>query len=1061
MQFLPFNRRLDLKFAHIADTHIKNLKYHHEYGIVFEKLYETLREENVDYIIHCGDIAHTKTQISPEFVEMCTKFFRNLADIAPTYIILGNHDGNLKNSSRQDALTPIADALAHPRLHLLKNSGEVVLDNFAAINVLSVFDEDNWVSPSDPDKVNIALYHGSISGVKTDTGFIMTHGEHPIEIFEGHDYAFLGDIHKTNQTLDEDGRVRYCGSTVQQNHGETNDKGYLVWDIKDKKNFTCKHIELKNPIPFITVNLTPKGKMPKGIQVPEGCRLRLVTQNSLPLDVMRRAKDIAKRRFKPVSITHLNRSQGERGTVQDMTGELEVQDLRDISIQEKLIKGFLKDYEVEDGLMNKVLALNSKYNKIAEDNEEISRNVNWKLRSLEFDNLFNYGESNSINFDNLDGIVGIFGKNYSGKSSIIDSLLFTVFNSTSKNDRKNLNVINQNKEECYGKATISIGNLDYTIERTASKYIKKLKGDTTLEAKTNADFNVYCPIEDGFESLNGTTRNETDKNIRKVFGNLDDFLYSSMASQLDSLSFIKEGSTKRKEILANFLDLKFFDSKYKLANEDAAPISIELKKLQDRDFNQEILEVRMDLSEKEEELKSQKLACQEYKAQSKECVGKVSSIKEKIRSIPAEVIDVVKVRNQLSRKKSQMVSTRDQIQSDKADRDSKKNEYKAICDFLGTYSKESLYGERQNIQKLRDDIVDLRGKLKKEDEDHSRNSKRVQLLEGIPCGTSFPTCKFIKDALVAEANIPENKKRIASLEASISLIDEQVSSLDPQLVETKIQAYEKIVSERDALSNTITNLDLKIDKNEACISTLLVEIERLEDKVSEYETNKDAIENLEALNSELASLEFDQKSYEIKSENCNNQILNLYKAVGSAEQKAEQIIDQKQSFEILQEEYSAFDLYKQCMHPNGIAFDVIRKKLPVINEEIGKILSNIVDFEVFFEDDGKRLDIFIKHPSYDPRPLEMGSGAEKTISAMAIRLALLSVSNLPKGDIFVLDEPGTALDEENMQGFVDILSIIRNYFKTVLLISHLDTLKDCVDMQITIDKKDGYASVNA
>ena len=135
-----------MKFAHIADTHIKNLKYHHEYGIVFEKLYETLREENVDYIIHCGDIAHTKTQISPEFVEMCTKFFRNLADIAPTYIILGNHDGNLKNSSRQDALTPIADALAHPRLHLLKNSGEVVLDNFAAINVMIVTGKQSVLS---------------------------------------------------------------------------------------------------------------------------------------------------------------------------------------------------------------------------------------------------------------------------------------------------------------------------------------------------------------------------------------------------------------------------------------------------------------------------------------------------------------------------------------------------------------------------------------------------------------------------------------------------------------------------------------------------------------------------------------------------------------------------------------------------------------------------------------------------------------------------------------------------------------------------------------------------
>ncbi|MGI9554563.1 MAG: metallophosphoesterase [Vampirovibrionia bacterium] len=1050
-----------MKFAHIADTHIKNLKYHYEYGIVFEKLYKTLKEENVDYIIHCGDIAHTKTQISPEFVEMCTKFFRNLADIAPTYIILGNHDGNLKNSSRQDALTPIAEALSHPSLHLLKDSGEVILDNFASLNVLSVFDEDNWVSPADPEKVNIALYHGSISGVKTDTGYVMTHGEHPIEIFEGHDYAFLGDIHKTNQLLDEEGRIRYCGSTVQQNHGETNDKGYLVWDIKDKENFTCKHVVLENPIPFVTINLTPKGKMPKGVQVPEGCRLRLVTQNNLPLDVMRRATDIAKRRFKPVAITRLNRSQGERGSVQDMAGDLEVQDLRDVEIQEKLIKEYLKEYEVEPDLMDSVLSLNSKYNKIAEDNEEISRNVNWKLQSLEFDNLFNYGGSNSINFSNLNGIVGIFGKNYSGKSSIIDSLLFTMFNSTSKNDRKNLNVINQNKEACFGKATISIGNLDYTIERTATKYIKKLKGETSTEAKTDADFSVYCPIEDDFESLNGTTRNETDKNIRKVFGNLDDFLYSSMASQLDSLSFIKEGSTKRKEILANFLDLKFFDSKYKLASDDSAHISIEKKKLENRDFNQEILELRMDLSEKEAELKQKKTLCKEYKQGTQDCASQIALIKEKIGSIPAEVIDVVKVRGSLNHKKSQMISTRDQIQDDKRERDSKKNEYRAICDFLETYSRDTLYGQRDNIENLRNDIVELQGKLKAENNDKGRNEKRVKLLDGIPCGTSFPTCKFIKDALVAEANIPENQKRINTLQSSIDLIDQQVDSMDPKLVETKIQAYEKILAERDGLSNNITNLDLKVDKNEACISTLLVEIERLEDKVAEYETNKDAIENLESLNTKLASLEYDHKNYEIKSEKCNNQILNLYKSVGSCEEKVNFIEEQKASFEALQKEYSAFDLYKQCMHPNGIAFDVIRKKLPVINEEIGKILSNIVDFEVFFEDDGKRLDIFIKHPLYDARPLEMGSGAEKTISAMAIRLALLSVSSLPKGDIFVLDEPGTALDEENMQGFVDILSIIRSYFKTVLLISHLDTLKDCVDMQITIDKKDGYASVNA
>ena len=46
-----------------------------------------------------------------------------------------------------------------------------------------------------------------------------------------------------------------------------------------------------------------------------------------------------------------------------------------------------------------------------------------------------------------------------------------------------------------------------------------------------------------------------------------------------------------------------------------------------------------------------------------------------------------------------------------------------------------------------------------------------------------------------------------------------------------------------------------------------------------------------------------------------------------------------------------------------------------------------------FEEDGRNLDINIKHPKYDSRPISMGSGAEKTIAAMAIRLALIEITN--------------------------------------------------------------------
>ena len=39
-----------MKFAHIADTHIKNLKYHFEYRKVFAELYDILRKEAMEIV---------------------------------------------------------------------------------------------------------------------------------------------------------------------------------------------------------------------------------------------------------------------------------------------------------------------------------------------------------------------------------------------------------------------------------------------------------------------------------------------------------------------------------------------------------------------------------------------------------------------------------------------------------------------------------------------------------------------------------------------------------------------------------------------------------------------------------------------------------------------------------------------------------------------------------------------------------------------------------------------------------------------------------------------------
>ena len=227
-----------------------------------------------------------------------------------------------------------------------------------------------------------------------------------------------------------------------------------------------------------------------------------------------------------------------------------------------------------------------------------------------------------------------------------------------------------------------------------------------------------------------------------------------------------------------------------------------------------------------------------------------------------------------------------------------------------------------------------------------------------------------------------------------------------------------------------------------------------------FEENREAILNAAALRKQKETVEKQIGTTKVQRKQCQEQLLVLHKQEGSLQARLDEVLNKKIELDKTRKEYSAYELFMKCMHPNGIAFQVIKNKLPIINEAITEVLTNVVDFSIYFEDNGRKLEIFLQHNNQAARPLELGSGAEKTLAAMAIRIALLNVSNMPIADFFVCDEPGTALDAENMEGFTRVLDIVKEHFKTTLLITHIETLKDNVDKVITIQEKDGFAYVD-
>lgn len=188
-----------MRIAHLADIHVRGLTRHDEIRTVIEAFCKSARERQVDIIVIAGDIWHTKTTgLSPESIELMTWMFRAMTEIAPVYVTLGNHDGALTNMTRQDAISPIVEAINDPRLILCKHSGMYRIDDGVWLCVYSLFDKENWdkVRP-DPVEYNIAVYHGSVGGAVSEDGWVLK-AETTVQFFEeqGYDIVLLGDIHK-------------------------------------------------------------------------------------------------------------------------------------------------------------------------------------------------------------------------------------------------------------------------------------------------------------------------------------------------------------------------------------------------------------------------------------------------------------------------------------------------------------------------------------------------------------------------------------------------------------------------------------------------------------------------------------------------------------------------------------------------------------------------------------------------------------------------------------------------------------------------------------------------
>jgi DNA repair exonuclease SbcCD ATPase subunit len=327
-----------------------------------------------------------------------------------------------------------------------------------------------------------------------------------------------------------------------------------------------------------------------------------------------------------------------------------------------------------------------------------------------------------------------------------------------------------------------------------------------------------------------------------------------------------------------------------------------------------------------------------------------------------------------------------------------------------------------------------------------------------------PKCKFCMSN--AGDVVREATQAQIDLEAEMVITNEVVANQIK--IKARLTEIEWVVSQHDAYTKLLENRNKSKDTLTATTNQLLRSIKKLEetqDKLKEaadsiqlYNKNKAAIENNNEVNIRISKLKKDLSNLEFEIKQKNKSILALNGKITVFKTNIEEIQNKVQKAKAVEAEHKSHEVYVQAVCRDGIPYEVISNMVPEIEREVNNILSQIVEFHLHFEIDGKNV---IPYIVYEDRRWLLGltSGFERFISSLAIRVALINVSNLPRPNFLVIDEGFGVLDSENLASMQTLFSYLKTNFDFILVISHLDTLRDMVDGQIEIKKENGFSKV--
>lgn len=716
---------------------------------------------------------------------------------------------------------------------------------------------------------------------------------------------------------------------------------------------------------------------------------------------------------------------------------LEVTDsILDNQYQKNLMKDFIKDnsidvkWELVDRLDNRV---NGEIDKLNQNKVRYNR---WFVKKVEFSNFLSFGENNVIDFTTLDGITVIEStpKNFGGKStSSVDLLMFLFFNTTTKT-KTNAEIFNRftDNNEVSVRGEITIDGDDYVIERKTLRKMSK-SGEYTVTNKLE----FYKRKEDGtIENLSGEQRRETEAFIASAIGTEEDFLSTILTTGYNLEELIESKPTARGQILTKFLGLESLKQKEEFAKEIYSDWS---KKLVSNTYNITQLETdninfNESIVNSESEIVRLGDSLDQFKKDLKKLEEKRdNALSSRNNDVDKELININPVLLEREINELKKVKGASQLNADS----------------VSVIEPSQYYHEDQH-KELRGQMADLQGievacKYEK--------NEKEKLIKKFEEGTVCPTCNRALDEVDHTDEIEKIKKEIEELVKDI-----ETNKIAFDSLKTQSESFETLKTEFE----TYERNKLRKERYELEVEQKQLEIDTKQLRLDNYENNKKKLEQNQKIDAEVVALrtKIETANGDIRQTSTNiekhsNNITNLKEKIGVNVELIKKIKSE--------EELSAvFKIYLTIYGKNGISKVIMKNMIPLLNQELYRLLTDSCHFilELNVNDKNEVEFLMIDTETRIVKPLNSGSGYERTISSLALRSVLTKISSLPKPNIVVMDEVFGKIADENLEMVGEFFKKIKNYFEHIIVISHNSLIRNWSDNLIMIKKEENISSID-